>query len=283
MISFSNTLVLFYRWWHGTLHLKGAGLVLSFASRLLPGLRNYSLLVQGIGLVPINLSDVSGFAWLNLSLNETGQEEGVLKCIKSIIPCPGCVWEVGANGGYFAVQLIHIYPKTKRMYLFEPNPAMEGMLEAVSRSRSGIVYCPFALADSNSRAAISFHPGNSSMATLLGTPAQATVEITLKTGDDFLSSNPDAIPDLIIIDVEGAERQVLQGMKELLKSYKPVVVFEQIFFDPSVLDSLMPEGYSRFTVDDNTGSLISGYSLSAGHNGIFVPPRSLASSPSRTL
>ena len=267
----SNLLVSFYRIWHGKFHLKGAGYLLRRASGILPALRHYPLFVPIIGYVPIDISDDSGMAWLNQSLGEDGQEEGLLKCAKKYVPSPKCIWDVGANGGNFGTQILQAYPNMERLYLFEPNPAMHEMLETVEKSRPGIALCLFALSDTNGKATLSFDSGTSSMASLLGSSKGSQIDVDVKTGDGFLSQNPDAIPDLIIIDVEGAEKNVLSGMQDLLNRHKPVVIFEQIFFDPAILDTVMPGGYTRFTIDDRTGKLIQGFNLKAGHNGIFLP------------
>jgi len=271
MISTANVFVTFYCWWHGRLHLRGAGILLERASRYISELRDYPLFVEGIGFVHVDFSDVSGMAWINYSLGESGHEDGLLICLKKLISSPKCIWEVGANGGYFAAQILKAFPDFEHLYLFEPNPSMHRMLECVTKARSGIFLCPFALGDFNGKSMISFEPGNSSLASFRGAASGLHVEVEVRTGDAFLSKSPDAISEVIIIDVEGAENSVLIGMHDLLKTRRPIVVFEQIFFDPSTLDALMPEGYTRFTIDDKSGELIAGFHLNLGHNGIFIP------------
>jgi len=250
--------------------LRGAGYLLRLASKFLPSLRHYPLKVQGIGIVPVDLSDDSGMAWLNYSLGDRLQEEGVLTFIAQCSPLPRCIWDVGANGGYFGAQVAEMLPMLDFLYLFEPNPALHEMLDVVARSRKGIFYHPFALTDKNGKATISLTLGNSPTASLIPISEGRKIDVDVKTGDAFLAEYPEAIPDLLIIDVEGAERNVLMGIQNMLKQHRPIVIFEQIFFDPSILDVCMPNGYTRFTIDDNTGKLIPGYNLKAGHNGVFL-------------
>lgn len=270
MITFPNILVSFYQCWHGKLHLKGAGYLIRKAAIYCSRLRDYPLLVPKIGYVNVDLSDVSGMAWLNYSLGEEGQEEGLLSLLETIVPSPKCIWEVGANGGYFAAQILVSFPELERLYLFEPNPAMIQMLDAVAKSRAGISVSNFAFSNTDGEAKLSFQHGNSSMASLLDSPNSSQVNVVTKTGDTFLAMNPEAVPDVIIIDVEGAEKSVLQGMKRLLDTHQPLVIFEQIFFDPGILDPIMPDSYKRFTIDDKSGALIQGFHVRAGYNGVFI-------------
>ena len=91
------------------------------------------------------------------------------------------------------------------------------------------------------------------------------------TGDAFAVRHPSVVPDMIIIDVEGFEIEVLSGMEKLIHESYPVVIVEHIFAHPATFDHCFPEGYRRFTIDDDTGALIDGYDINAGHNSVYLP------------
>jgi hypothetical protein len=50
------------------------------------------------------------------------------------------------------------------------------------------------------------------------------IEVSVEDLDSAIS--PDYVPDLIKIDVEGAEEQVISGALRTITRYKPLVVFE---------------------------------------------------------
>src|SRR4026208_1048204 len=64
-------LVRFYQVWHGSLRLAGAGFVIRRLSHGLKGLQNFPLDVKGIGTVPVDFRDYSGFLWMQHLLGDT--------------------------------------------------------------------------------------------------------------------------------------------------------------------------------------------------------------------
>jgi FkbM family methyltransferase len=269
----SKLLIAFYSWWHGRLHLKGAGWLLTLLAPRLSGLRNFPLKVKGIGIVPIDLSDGSGMAWINYSLREGSREDAMIACIKALLPSPKCLWDVGANGGYFAAKLIAEFPGLESLYLFEPNAKMHSTLAPVATARAGVHLRPIALSDTVGIATFFKPPGDGSTASLIASDACNEEFVLTATADFFLEKHPESKPDLVIIDMEGAEPMVLKGMVQLLREYLPIIFFGQQFFDPKILDEYFPAGYKRYTIDDHTGEILPGFFPEQGRNGVCIPPR----------
>lgn len=263
--------VVFYKLWHGRLHLPGAGLLLSFVARIFPSLQSYPLSVDGFGIIPVDFSDVSGYAWLNFSLKENGQEAGLIRFLQKRTGQPNCIWDVGANAGYFAAEILQTFPHLPSLYLFEPNPRMTNTLLALAHSCPRVRVETLALSDRTGQVQFSFAKGSSTLTSSMRKLSDAFFTAESCSGDDFLSRNPSSRPDGIIIDVEGSEPNIIRGLHRVLKLHRPWVVFEQLFFDPACLDSLMPPGYQRFTIDDSTGELSIAGDFRQGHNGVYLP------------
>jgi len=263
--------VVFYKLWHGRLHLPGAGLLLRLVARIFPSLQSYPLAVDGFGTIPVDFSDVSGYAWLNFSLKESGQESSLIRFLQNRAGRPNCIWDVGANAGYFAAEILQTLPHLPSLYLFEPNPRMTNTLLALAHSCPRVRVETLALSDRAGQAQFSFARGSSTLTSSARILSNAFFTAESCSGDDFLSRNPASRPDGIIIDVEGSEPNIIRGLHRVLKLHRPWVVFEQLFFDPACLDPLMPPGYLRFTFNDSTGELSIAGDSRQGHNGVYLP------------
>ena len=73
----------------------------------------------------------------------------------------------------------------------------------------------------------------------------------------FLNKNQIQIPDLIKIDVEGAELAVIIGMHNLLKGYQPDLLIEILDESnaQSIADLLIPLGYEFYAIGEETGQM----------------------------
>jgi len=161
------------------------------------------------------------------------------------------VLDVGANFGYYAVQLAGWVGKSGRVIAFEPNPMM---IEELQRNihlndLTNVVVRPFALSDTTGE--VEFHcppPGLEGHGTLRPNKTfSAITKIIVPTRrlDDVLSELGVGKVDFIKIDVEGAERNVLRGAMRLLSGeQQPTIIFECAetmcrAFGHSVLDLLI--------------------------------------------
>jgi FkbM family methyltransferase len=267
-------LVEFYKFWHGSLGLKGAGFLLRKSSLIISPLRNYPLKVPYIGKISIDFSDCSGFAWLNQVLGEGGQEDGIISFLKESIKNinkPVCIWDVGANGGYFASAILASVQNVERLNLFEPNPLHHHILQSIAAQNDVVQFHGVGLSEKVGVITMSHPLGDSSLATSDGKKYSAKFEGAMTTGDNVVSYNPSISPDIIIIDVEGFECEVLAGMKDILSRLHPVVIVEHIFVHPEKLDRFFSAEYKRFTIDDSTGTLVDSYNLLVGHNSVYLP------------
>lgn len=139
-----------------------------------------------------------------------------------------CV-DVGCHeGAILDVMLAHA--PVGKFYAFEPLPHLYAHLVRRYGKRADIHLYNLAL--SNEAGDTSFNhvitnPGYSGfIKRRYDRPLEEDTEITVKTALlDAVVESGDTV-SFIKIDVEGAELQVLQGARQLLKKHKPVIVFE---------------------------------------------------------
>jgi len=135
--------------------------------------------------------------------------------------------DVGCHKGEILDMMLKYSPSGKH-YAFEPIPYLFKGLKEKFESKAMVF--PYALADSNGRTTFQLvenapaYSGIKKRKYDIDNPIVQEIEVDLKKLDDVVPSSQKI--HLIKIDVEGAELGVLKGARELLKSNKPIVVFE---------------------------------------------------------
>ena len=267
----SSVLVAFYRFWHGRLHLKGAGLLLRKCIRIIPELQRFKLEIPNVGWLTVNLQDTSGMEWLNYSMGETGQEEGLIVAIKSRTRENAVVWDIGANAGFFGAALAKHLAGYSEIRLFEPNSQLIPCLHELAECLPNIHVHNLAFSDTQGSLTLHIPKNNTTMTSLRPVPGGISFNVKCTTGDHFLVESVAPDPDVVVIDTEGNDCNVIRGLKNLIDRKRPVIFFENIFVSEEMIQSVIPDGYSHFTVDDTTGELLQGVQKGRGHNSILVP------------
>lgn len=134
------------------------------------------------------------------------------------------VWDLGANVGFYTLAFSRFVGPRGLVVAFEPSAINVGYLLKhiqLNRCKNVVVYQSAVTADSGF---ISFanHAGSGAMSHVSAAPTGyvvATVSI-----DHVLGVHPEWRPDVVKIDVEGAEGSVLAGGSTLLSSPVPPVL-----------------------------------------------------------
>jgi len=155
-------------------------------------------------------------------------EHWVYDTCRWIMPPEGVFYDIGANVGYMAIELLHQLPNTRGV-LFEPQPQL---VEALNRSkelnafqdRCQILEC--ALSNSSGLAYLNRfnHDGHASISNQSQLKEQ--IKVRSMTLDDAVEKYLLPLPDVIKIDVEGYEGNVLQGGLKTLEAARPSIIFE---------------------------------------------------------
>ena len=149
---------------------------------------------------------------------------------------PGdCVWDVGANLGLFSVAAANMAGRDGAVVAFEADTWLVGLLRRTASMQpptaAPIEVVPSAVADATglrhfnvtrrSRALNHLVGVGSGVAQRTKNTAQTVVSMTL---DSLLPSL--RAPNVLKVDVEGAEMLVLKGATTVLREHRPIIICE---------------------------------------------------------
>lgn len=168
------------------------------------------------------------------------------------------IFDIGANTGLYALAAKAINPHAK-VYAFDPvHLVYDKLRQNIVLNNSDIIAVEMAASDSDGFATIydTLHEHTLSVAVnknLLPAGAKASeVRIETITLDSFIRKNKIQKIDLMKIDVETHEPEVLQGFKEHLSYFRPVLIIEILTDEIGERVAKLTEGlnYLYFNIDD---------------------------------
>jgi FkbM family methyltransferase len=179
-----------------------------------------------------------------------GNHELEVQGILATVLKPGRVYyDIGANVGFFAVIAARLVGPSGRVVCFEPLPANARQIEynAQLNNFSNVVVRAEALGGSNRTEVFqtSVEPTWGMLATVGKKPVQASGQITVDvcTLDSLSEADGLPPPDLIKMDIEGAEAEALEGASETLGRSRPLLVIELHGTNAAVCAMLDKLGY----------------------------------------
>ena len=145
----------------------------------------------------------------------------------------GIFYDIGGNVGYYAL-MANRFIDTGKIYSFEPLPFLRSIFEQHIElnkrhvQHSNINILPFAISDHEKEVSfsndINQRDGNTYITSSENfTRAKDSITVKCYSIDELLQQGY-AAPDIIKIDVEGAELDVLNGAINTLKQYKPYIL-----------------------------------------------------------
>jgi FkbM family methyltransferase len=140
--------------------------------------------------------------------------------------------DVGAHHGVFTRLLADLVGATGQVVAFEAHPANARRLRRSldRRIRDRVVVKNVAVTDGAAKQ-VALHPGRGHASTewnvvgadVEGRPTPAELEVGATSLDSYFAGNP---LEFVKLDVEGAEADVLRGMRRLLHGQRPTVAVE---------------------------------------------------------
>ena len=136
-----------------------------------------------------------------------------------------CCIDIGANRGRFLAEMVRRAPRGRHI-AWEPIPALAAELREAFPNVEVHEAAVSSEAGRTEFVVVNDDPGYSGLRERTY-PAEFTterIEVVIERLDDELPA--DYVPALIKIDVEGAERGVIEGAIETITRHQPVIVFE---------------------------------------------------------
>lgn len=138
------------------------------------------------------------------------------------------IYDLGANVGYVSLLLARAAGPEGRVFAFEPLPGNQQRLQAnlALNPELTVELVSMAAGDTNGASSFVLHDSDD-MGRLQAAGADMNgrqIEVQVTTLDAFARTHP--APNLVKVDIEGAELLALRGMEDLLRSARPTLFIE---------------------------------------------------------
>jgi FkbM family methyltransferase len=179
----------------------------------------------------------------------------LLEKFRSLVANGDCVLDLGGHIGYTALFFSSLVGSSGHVYVFEPSPEnlryLRRNVDLCARTNMTVVES--AASDKSGWCALfsdSETGQNSTIVTEFRSehlaPDSPTFSVRTTTVDEFVGENK-IRPGFIKIDTEGAEAQILKGMKTTLRDSKPRMLIEISLNVSEVLNLLATADYQTYT------------------------------------
>jgi FkbM family methyltransferase len=136
-------------------------------------------------------------------------------------------YDIGANVGFFSTLAGRLVGKSGSVYAFEPNPVC---VEKVKKNAklNGFDHVKVVQAAVSSTTGITnFKIGHiTGASTIVGNQLNDGLCVAVVAIDDFIENEKASGPNLVMIDAEGAEILILEGMHKTILKFRPVIMCE---------------------------------------------------------
>ncbi|MDD3739262.1 MAG: FkbM family methyltransferase [Lentimicrobiaceae bacterium] len=189
-------------------------------------IKSYDVKRHFISLIKQTLREILIFLHLDLTKNLKYDRLTRIILRKNLKRNSNCI-DVGCHKGEILDLMLSYAPDGKH-YAFEPIPHMFNDLKNKYRNKAEVF--PYAISDNSGETVFQFvknapaYSGIKRRRYDITNPIIEEINVELKTLDEIIPSNEKI--HLIKIDVEGGEFGVLKGAKNLLKTNKPIIIFE---------------------------------------------------------
>lgn len=150
-------------------------------------------------------------------------EESVQRAMCASVTADGVVYDVGAHAGFFTLLASKLVGPDGRVVAFEPLPANAARLRVNLAANGRMNVDVMEAAASDARGEAWFNIRESSLEGALSGSGDARVRTV--TIDDVVRAGA-RVPELIKIDVEGAEGAVLRGTADTIRNFRPRLLVE---------------------------------------------------------
>jgi FkbM family methyltransferase len=191
--------------------------------------------------LPISHAHLGSIAFGNL---ESSVQEAMLRHL----PAGGVFYDVGANLGFFALLGAHMTGPEGRVLAFEPAPdnaaAIRQNAEVNALPNIEVVEKAVAAAGGQGRLQVVDDQSWSKLEQYGAHPGtEQVLDVPVIALDEEISAGALPPPDVVKIDVEGAEIAVLEGMARTLAEHSPAIICELHDTHREFVDHMRGAGY----------------------------------------
>jgi FkbM family methyltransferase len=160
------------------------------------------------------------------------------------------VIDCGSNMGLFSVVAAG---RCQKSYAFEPVPETHKFIEQISKKYPNIELCPYALGDHIGTAMFTTDADTNFSNHIVSNIDRESggTQVNIITVDEFVKQNKLRKIDFIKADIEGAERDMLRGARDTLRTMQPKLAICEYHLpdDPEVLESIILEANPNYVVE----------------------------------
>jgi FkbM family methyltransferase len=194
-------------------------------------------------------------------------EKHVLSACRRLLRPGDVFYDIGANAGFFSIELSNLFSSGIRVCAFEPQLSHANCLAISARLNDfgNLETYQVMLGDEEGESEL-FVPAHSIHASAVSRQKNAeSVTCRMYTIDGLVRREILPKPDVIKMDVEGGEIAVLRGAEQVIHTHSPAIVFEsdvnmvRFGYDRqqimAYLSTLSPYEFS-FATNDADGTLV---------------------------
>ncbi len=170
---------------------------------------------------------------LSFRRDNPGSERATFTYLRSLVRPGSVVYDVGANLGIYSIQLARRCGPGGFVYCFEANPVCVHYLRAnlSLNSLDNVEILPVALLDYSGSTGFTINYGNSNLGLSEGSGLFVSkvghrVEVPCFELDTLMERFNLRRPDLVKMDIEGAESKAVAGMRRTLDWHRPMLLLE---------------------------------------------------------
>jgi FkbM family methyltransferase len=198
----------------------------------------------GAGLL---FDNAGGYPGYSLGTTEPEEQEALQRLVREGMT----VFNAGANIGFHAVILARLVGPSGRVVCFEPFPASAAAVRrnlALNGFTDRAVVVESAVSDSEGEAALKVEGGIAEFSIAKGKTTDASQELVVTTVTiDAAASRMGLVPEVITLDIEGAEVDALRGASHVTAQHKPTFIIELHWLQRELFDffdtGMKPLGY----------------------------------------
>jgi len=179
-------------------------------------------------------------------------EQALLRALHELVRRDATVYDIGANVGVFAVWFARWLRNGGWLYAIEPSPVCVSFLRAnlAAANTNNFTILPVAVSSHADTVDFTLNYGNSFLGSVMAASPSIVkpghhVGVTTESLDQLIAKLGLRAPDVIKMDIEGAEAHAVTGMLRTIESHRPILMIELhgVEAGMATLDILIRFGY----------------------------------------